>query len=395
MRGTLFGGFPWNLPGTSWLPGGAISQLASVGGVYWLTLLTWFVMTSPAALVDTRATQSVTIRAVPAIISVALIGFGWALGAQRLTDDTEFTQTNILLMDAGVPQTQKFDRNGESVLVRYLELLRDTPSQANDIVVWPEGALPNGLLPDTRALDLVAEFLGPRYLIVGSTRLDRTSGDRTIAYNSLAVMRRGVVSADLVALYDKYRLVPFGELAASQIIPFGEHISGLLPGPLQRRIRAGFQAGAEPTVLLPQEIVPPFIPLICYEGLFPEMVRTASPQREAAAWIVVISNDAWFQAPLRLGPAQHYAQHRYRAIESGLPLARVATLGVTAMIDGYGRQVAQGNPVPGDPDGWRASVVRTQLPTRLAMPLYQRFGETFFWLTLVLMSGLAFLTWRR
>lgn len=395
VRGTLFGGFPWNLPGTTWAPGGALSQLASVGGVYWLTLITWMVMTSAAALVDTRATNTMMVRAVPAIISVAIISFGWAWGAQRLTTDTEFSGTNVVLMDAGVPQSEKFEREGEPVLVRYIELLRDTPSDPNDIVIWPEGALPYGLLPSTRALDLVAEFLGPRHLIAGSLRLAQAEDNRTVVYNSLAVMRSGAASADLVALYDKYRLVPFGELSATDIVPFGRSLSGLLPEGLQRQARNGFQAGTEPTVLLPQGSVPPFIPLICYEGLFPEIVRTATPQRDAAAWLVVISNDAWFQAPFGLGPAQHYAQHRYRAIESGLPMARVATLGVTAMVDGYGRQVARGNPVTGDPTGWRSSVVRVELPTRLAMPLYQRYGETFFWFAVLLMAGLAFLTWRR
>ena len=157
--------------------------------------------------------------------------------------------------------------------------------------------------------------------------------------------------------------------------------------------RNGFEPGAEATVLLPQVVAPPFIPLICYEGLFPEMIRKATPQREAAEWIVVISNDAWFGGGL--GPAQHYAQNRYRAIESGLPMARVATRGVTAVVDGQGREFALGNPHSGDPQGWRSSVVRAQLPAPVANTLYQRFGETFYWLTLVVFAGLSFISWRR
>ena len=146
-------------------------------------------------------------------------------------------------------------------------------------------------------------------------------------------------------------------------------------------------------MLLPQNVAPPFIPLICYEGLFPEIVRKAQPQRQAAEWIVVISNDAWFGGGL--GPAQHYAQNRYRAIESGLPMARVATRGMTAMVDAYGREVARGNPAPGDPTGWKSAVVRTGLPAKLDITPFQRFGETFYWLTMVLFAGLAFLNWRR
>jgi len=392
IRGTLFGGFPWNLPGTTWAPGGALSQVASLGGIYWLTLMTLFVAGAPAALVDTRDSQSVLGRALPVVMAVALTGFSWAWGSQRLADDTVMTERSVVLMDAGVPQAEKFDDRGEPVVARYIELLRDVPSEAGDIIIWPEGALPYGLMGDTNALDLVSAFLGRRALIAGSARFT-SEGDRTVAYNSLVMFTAGANTATLSGLYDKHRLVPFGELPATKIIPFGERISGILPSSMQRMAKNGFEPGAEATVLLPQAVAPPFIPLICYEGLFPEIVRKASPQREAAEWIVVISNDAWFGAGL--GPAQHYAQNRYRAIESGLPMARVATRGMTAMVDGYGREVARGNPAEGDAARWRSAVVRTGLPARLENTPYQRFGETFYWLTLVLFGGLAFVSWRR
>lgn len=392
IRGTLFGGFPWNLPGTTWAPGGALSQIASIGGIYWLTLLTLFVAAAPAALVDTREDNSVVGRAFPVLMAVALLGFSWAWGAQRLSQDTVMTERSVVLMDAGVPQAEKFQDRGEPVVARYVELLRDIPSEDGDIIIWPEGALPYGILEDNNVLDLVTAFLNRRSLIAGSARFTRR-GDDVTAYNSLVMFTAGTNTAGLAALYDKHRLVPFGELPASKIIPFGESISGILPSALQRMAENGFTPGPEPTVLLPQSGAPPFIPLICYEGLFPEIVRKAVPQRGAAEWIVVISNDAWFGGGL--GPAQHYAQNRYRAIESGLPMARVATRGVTAMVDGYGREFGSGNPHTGDPAGWRSSVLRSPLPARLNNTIYQRFGETFYWLTIVLMTGLAFITWRR
>jgi apolipoprotein N-acyltransferase len=392
VRGTLFGGFPWNLPGTTWVPGGALSQVASLGGIYWLTLMTLFIAAAPAALVDTRDSNSVVGRALPVVMAVALTGFSWAWGSQRLANDTVMTERTVLLMDAGVPQAVKFEDRGEPVVARYVELLREVPSEAGDIIIWPEGALPYGLMGDTNALDLVSAFLGRRALIAGSARFT-TEDDKPVAYNSLVMFTAGPNTATLSALYDKHRLVPFGELPATKIVPFGESLSGILPSAMQRMASNGFEPGAEATVLLPQTVAPPFIPLICYEGLFPEIVRKASPQRDAAEWIVVISNDAWFGAGL--GPAQHYAQNRYRAIESGLPIARVATRGMTAMVDGYGREVARGNPAEGDPTGWRSAVVRTGLPARLENTPYQRFGETFYWLTLVLFGGLAFVSWRR
>lgn len=391
IRGTLFGGFPWNIPGTTWAPGGALSQVVSLGGVYWLTLMTLFVMSAPAALVDTRNFKGLVGRALPTIMAVALVGFGWAWGSQRLANDTVMTEQTVVLMDAGVPQDEKFDNYGNPVLVRYANLLRDVHSEPSDIVIWPEGALPFALLQTNQALDIVAAFLGRRTLIAGSARAAETD-QGVIYFNSLAVMRSNENGAGLVSLYDKHRLVPFGELSATKIIPFGERISAILPETVQRSVPQGFEPGSQATVLHPSDM-PSFIPMICYEGLYPEIVRKAGPQREDAKWIVVISNDAWFGD--NLGPAQHFAQNRYRAIESGLPMARVATRGATAMVDGYGREVARGNPAEGDPPGWRSSVVRTALPAPLARTPYQRFGEVFYWLTLVIFAGLAFISWRR
>ncbi len=393
LRGVLFGGFPWNIAGTSWMPGGAISQLASVGGVYWLTLMTLFVMVAPAALVDTRQQRGVLGRSLPAVLAVALFGFGWAWGVQRLADETVSTDQTVLLMDVGVPQTEKSTVAGqEEILSRYIELMRTVPSAPDDIMIWPEGALGKPMLNDTQSIDLIPEFLDGRVLIAGTSRFSRVETE-TQWFNSLAILRRGTSAAELVGLYDKHRLVPFGELAASRIVPFGDYMSGLLPEALQINARSGFTPGPHPTVLLPQGDVPPFIPLICYEGLFPDMVRKALPQRDQAKWIIVISNDSWFGAGL--GPAQHYAQNRYRAIESGLPMARVASRGVSAMVDGLGRQVGRGQPVPGDPEGWRSSVVRVPLPAPLSSTPFQRFGPTLFWLSLVIVAGGAFLTWRR
>ncbi|MEM6535507.1 MAG: apolipoprotein N-acyltransferase [Pseudomonadota bacterium] len=413
VRGTLFGGFPWNLAGTTWIPGSALSQVASIGGVYWLTMLTFLICAAPAALVDTREAKGVLGRALPSIIAVALVAFGWAWGSQRLSAQTVLTERTVTLMDVGVPQSEKFDQGGAEVLVRYANLLRDVPSETGDIVIWPEGALPFDLLQSNEALDIVSAFLGPRTLIAGSARRSGRANE-AVFHNSLAVFETAAGRAELISLYDKHRLVPFGELPATQIIPFGEALSGILPTAVQQTAKAGFTPGTQPTVLYPAGL-PPVIPLICYEGLFPEIIRHAQPRPENAEWILIISNDAWFAGfdlpgarvpglgalikPINnlpdMGPSQHYAQNRYRAIESGLPLVRVASRGYTAVVDGYGRETGEGTPFIGDPEGWTSSVLRTALPDALAETPYRRFGETFYWITFVSFAVLAFLTWRR
>ena len=81
--------------------------------------------------------------------------------------------------------------------------------------------------------------------------------------------------------------------------------------------------------------LPPFSPLICYEVIFPGAVIDATNRPD---WLLNVTNDGWFgRSP---GPYQHFASARFRAVEEGLPLARAANTGITAMVDPFGRVVA-------------------------------------------------------
>ena len=76
-------------------------------------------------------------------------------------------------------------------------------------------------------------------------------------------------------------------------------------------------------------------------------------------------------------------------------MARVASRGMTAVIDGYGRETARGQRRTGDPEGWVSSVARAPLPDPAPKTAYQRYGSAIFWLTLAGLTVLAFFTWRR
>ena len=392
VRGHLFGGFPWNLPGTTWIPGGALSQTASIGGVYWLTLVTVFIMSAPAALVDTRESRQLAVRIAPVFAAVILLALGWTWGAQRIAQPSAQSDQFVVLMDSGVPQNEKWEIGPDPILIEYLRMLSTQEGEAGDIILWPEGALPTTLLQDANALDAVGAYLGPRELIAGTTRYEITGKNTRDYYNSLTVIDENAIRSGPVALYDKHRLVPFGELPATRIIPFGEALSGILPGAIQRMASDGFRPGPGPAVIYADDI-PPFVAMICYEGLYPSIPRNANLGARAD-WLVLISNDAWFGGGM--GPAQHYAQNRYRSIETGLPMARVASRGASAIVDGLGREVLRAAPVADAPSGWSMSFGRGRLPLPESVTLFQtRIGVMLFWLSLFLFAGLAFLTWRR
>ncbi len=102
----------------------------------------------------------------------------------------------------------------------------------------------------------------------------------------------------------------------------------MLPG-------GGFASGPGPRTLhIPG--LPPFGPLICYEAIFPGQIvdRDNRP-----AWLVNITNDAWFGNST--GPRQHLAAARMRAVEEGLPLLRAANTGISAAFDARGHELGR------------------------------------------------------
>ena len=78
-------------------------------------------------------------------------------------------------------------------------------------------------------------------------------------------------------------------------------------------------------------------PLICYEAIFPGLVRRFAV--EGADVLVNVSNDGWYGRSAAL--EQHLNLARVRAVENRRFLLRATNTGITAVVDPYGRIVAQ------------------------------------------------------
>jgi apolipoprotein N-acyltransferase len=242
------------------------------------------------------------------------------------------------------------------------------------VVVWPEGALPavidDLLAPGSPYVDRLGAGLRPgQTLMMGANRVGPGPRGGVAYYNSLIAFRREGPAAGgglrVTGVYDKHRLVPFGEFLPLGAIATKWGIRSLVHMP------EDFTAGADPKPLRPAGL-PAVQPLICYEALFPRFTSDAARRGGLRpAWILNVSNDAWFGATS--GPWQHLNIAGYRAIEEGLPLARATPTGVTAMIDAHGRVVDGRRLALG-----RQGVIDLRLPRALPPTLYSRFGEIFF-----------------
>ena len=366
VRGHLLTGFPWNLPGETWRAGSAISQFASMVGAYGLT---WITLAAAAAFAAPLTESGRRDRIVPpALAALALAGL-WISGELRLrhavAPDPGAPVVRVVQPD--VKEQAKFtEDNLRSIFFQYVSLTATPARRAPDIVVWSEGAIPLSadelLAPGGGWAKLIRQSLHPgETLMFGAYRLTGPSS-KPRAYNSLIAVRAETTGLRVTGIYDKHRLVPFGEyLPAEQFLqPLGfkdlAHLSD------------GFDFGPPPHPIAPDG-APPVQPLICYESLFPDLVRDAvntGPVRPR--WIVNVSNDSWFG--VTSGPVQHLNQASYRAIEEGMPIVRATPTGVSAIIDAYGRSI------PGKSIGLGGKgLIDGPLPRALPITTYGRTGE--------------------
>ena len=181
---------------------------------------------------------------------------------------------------------------------------------------------------------------------------------------------------DVTQVYDKHHLVPFGEY-----MPLGDLLAKVGITAFAARHGNGYSSGPGPK-LMDFGPLGKALPLICYEAVFAHDVG-AAPERPD--FLIQITNDAWFGKGA--GPKQHLAQARMRAIEHGLPLARAANTGISAMIDPFGRVVAS---LPLN----KAGFVDARLPKPLPPTLYSRTGDLPFAMLLLICLAAAAI-WRR
>lgn len=378
LRGHVLTGFPWNAYGMMLTGEVHLEQVASLFGLYGLTLFAVAIGAAPAAL-GTATTSSG--RWLPSLLALAaLVGF-FAYGFWRVPAGPAplVAGVKLRLMQPNLPQDAKFNgNNGAAILEHYLELSDratspETPGlQAVTHVIWPESAFPFLLGRTPQALSRIAAALPPDVtLITGAARAGEVlpGESRPPIYNSIQVVND---EGTIVASYDKVHLVPFGEylppILGTLIRAVGLSQFVSIPG--------GFSSG---NTHLPLAIkgLPNAAPLICYEAVFPGAVVPRGPR---PAFFLNVTNDGWFGQTS--GPYQHFAQARLRSIEEGLPLVRVANTGISGVVDAYGRVVAS---LPLGTEG----VLDVGLPRSGPETPYARLGDLVFAGLLLMFLALA------
>lgn len=361
LRGHILTGFPWNLAGYAFVDYSALRQPASWFGIFGLSFLAVFTGALPGVALAVPFRVRWSALAVFAVMTVSIYG----LGALNLASPAPAgTDIELRIVQGNIPQQQKWAPGSrDRTLTRYLGLSAGPGSF--DVLLWPETAFPGYLDEDDETRTRIAGNL-PEGTVLLTGVPDRVASESGALYFNTVQAYES--SGKSLAGYAKHHLVPFGEY-----VPFGEWL------PIKRLTEGlgDFTKGPGPrTFALPG--IPLVAIAICYEIIFPGHVvdRLFRPD-----WIFNATNDAWFGTSI--GPEQHLASARMRAVEEGLPVIRAANTGISAVIDAKGEIVSR-------LDIGVTGVIDAPLPGAGERTPYGRFGD---WMLLALVGCAWALFW--
>ncbi len=306
LRETLFTGFPWGALGYTTSEDLPFIQWASMGGVYILSLFLVFIA---VLLYRRKVFWALTLWAVIHLGGFLMLG--------------PYNRGNIRVAvlqnqwDFSPPLTPL---KAQKVLEEYESIGEKAVGEGVDLLVFPETTIPYIHLSEAYWQNYV-KGLSSRWgawLVFSATWEERGR-----FYNSVF----SISPQGKILRYDKIHLVPFGEYNPvpflRRIIPrIAMEIGDFSPGKKIVLLRFQGEKFASP---------------VCYEAIFPELVRRMV--RKGAEFIVNVTNDAWYGRTS--APWQHFYQARLRAVENRRYMVRAASSGISAIIDPYGRILAK------------------------------------------------------
>lgn len=210
-------------------------------------------------------------------------------------------------------------------------------------IVWPETAIPTYIRNRPQLYQRLQAWVDINGIPLLTGIPDFTkANNRYFSYNAALLVHPGIAMMDV---YYKHFLVPGGET-----IPFKNYF------PVLEKIDVGggnFWPGKEIKTLNQVYLLPRgsynngawrpkedakdniktevrVIPAICYESVFPELMRIQKKNNHGNL-ITVITNDGWYGRTA--APFQHFRASVFRSIETRTSVVRAANNGLSGFID--------------------------------------------------------------
>ncbi len=288
----------------------------------------------------------------------------------KLMPSGEFhSSADISLVQPSIEQTKKWDEGYfQSVMESTYGVMDEANLKNSDIIILAETAIPAFL---SQRPEVYAEFKrrAMEYrsdLIVGSLdfKINNHPAKPYIFYNAAFLFSKDSLKG--AEQYNKLYLVPFSER-----LPFDNIF------PLLNYVNFGegdFSSGTE--IFLWGEKFK-YSPSICYEVVYPGYIRQIV--KKGAQLLINITNDGWFgRSP---APFQHANITKFRAIESGIPIARCSNAGISVFYDNRGRTLEKTSL-------FEKTVLRKKIDVTTRKTLYNIIGTPMEWGLLLFFAAL-------
>ena len=320
-------GFPWENLGYSQFQALHVIQIADITGVYGISFLVVLVNGTIFSFLESRSLKKrIPYKEMSCAALALIVTFSYGQARLVTPDRQSGTSLKVALVQGNIEQDVKWEPAFlDATMNKYSRLTLETIQDKPDLVIWPEAATPFYFQSEVLYQKMVAEVMkkAGAHLLLGSPAWEREAGELKFFNSAFLVSPEGA----LKGRYDKIHLVPYGEyVPLRQFFPF---IDKMVVG------IGDFSSGTEVSTLsFPGGT---FGTLICYEIIFPDLVRRFV--KKGAGFLVNITNDAWFGRTS--APYQHLSMAVLRAVENRRFIARAANTGISAIIDASGRIVQQ------------------------------------------------------
>lgn len=380
VRSKGFLGYPYGVLGYAFWRNPDILALASVGGVWLVSLVALGVNTLlaaalRAALQARGPTGGLRNAALPACLALGIVAFSAVLGGALRTDYEPRSFLRAALVQSGYLERQKDIHDYTAMAERLIRLTAEARKGRADLIVWHETAIvpPLGwhlrFRPHRETLELAArvdEYIRGLDvpLLFGNGRAE-PEGPGTLArknWNSAFLFKDGREAGH----YDKMRLVPF-----SESFPLAKRLPRIAAW-IESEVGAFWEKGETLSVFRLGDAA--FSAPICFEDSFGDHARAFVAA--GAEFLVVLTDDAWGKS--EACQYQHLSQSALRAAELGIPIARAANTGATVLLGPDGSVLAE-----------LAPFTEGVLPVEIPLPplsysgtLYRRIGDILGWIGL-------------
>lgn len=254
----------------------------------------------------------------------------------------------------------------EGVIGGYQRLLNGIDRKV-DLVVLPESITLAGFpLQQRELLEPFTQFARERRAYVLLGLVDYRAGRY---YNAAALLSPG---GEVVGVYDKVHLVPFGEY-----IP--------LRGLLERLRLLGWVEEAVPGDFTPGKSFSPLASSlgkiaspISFESIFPQINRSFT--RNGAQLLATVTNEAWYKGSFAL--PQHFAMGVFRAVENRRFFIQSSNAGLSGIISPRGEILARS-------PQQKPAIVYGTVSLRDEMTFYARYGNWLVYLAALYLAACA------